>query len=61
MSYKVNGSTIKSCEEECDLGVSLDCDLTCQCMFKTNFVALRWRLSIIVLLPMVLGAHTLLA
>ena len=27
-SYEVNGSTIKSCEEECDLGVSLDCDLT---------------------------------
>ena len=27
-SYEVNGSTIKSCEEERDLGVSLDCDLT---------------------------------
>ena len=26
--YKVNGSTIKSCEVECDLGISLDCDLT---------------------------------
>ena len=60
-SYKVNGSTIKSCEEECDLGVSSDCDLTCQCVFKTNFVALRWRLSIFVILRIVLGAHTLLA
>ena len=27
-SYEVNGSTIKSCEVERDLGVSLDCDLT---------------------------------
>ena len=27
-SYQVNGSTIKSCEDEPDLGVSLDCDLT---------------------------------
>ena len=27
-SYEVNGSTIKSCEVEHDLGVSLDCDLT---------------------------------
>ena len=27
-SYEVNGSTIKSCEVESDLGVSLDCDLT---------------------------------
>ena len=27
-SYEVNGSTIKSCEEERDLDVSLDCDLT---------------------------------
>ena len=27
-SYEANGSTIKSCEEECHLGVSLDCDLT---------------------------------
>ena len=28
MSYEVNGSTIKSCEEERDLGISLDCDFT---------------------------------
>ena len=28
MSYEVNGSTIKSCEVEHDLGISLDCDLT---------------------------------
>ena len=27
-SYEVKGSTIKSCEVERDLGVSLDCDLT---------------------------------
>ena len=27
-SYEVNGSNIKSCEEERDLGVSWDCDLT---------------------------------
>ena len=27
-SYEVNGSTIKSCDVERDLGVSLDCDLT---------------------------------
>ena len=27
-SYEVNGSTIKSCEVERDLSVSLDCDLT---------------------------------
>ena len=27
-SYEVNGNTIMSCEEECDLGVSLERDLT---------------------------------
>ena len=27
-SYEVNGSTIKSCDVERDLGISLDCDLT---------------------------------
>ena len=27
-SYEVNGSTIKSCDVERDLSVSLDCDLT---------------------------------
>ena len=27
-SYEVNGRTFKSCEEECDLGVLVDYDLT---------------------------------
>ena len=33
LSYEVNGHTIQSCEEERDLGVLVDCDLTWRAQF----------------------------